>query len=91
MVGCVLRQLKPSELYILSHGKSLGLRPRPFPQLRMFVMLYPIRTFMSQISQFIVGFLLTQSTLDQLSRKFTIGDYFIEKILYTSKVSLLNK
>ena len=35
MVGCVLSQLKPSELYILSCGKGLGLRPGPFPQLRM--------------------------------------------------------
>ena len=35
MVGCVLSQLKPSELYFLSCGKGLGLRPRPFPQLRM--------------------------------------------------------
>ena len=35
MVGCVLSQLKPSEHYILSCGKGLGLRPRPFPQLRM--------------------------------------------------------
>ena len=33
MVGCVLGQLKHLELYI--RGKSLGLRPRPFPQLRM--------------------------------------------------------
>ena len=42
MVGCVLSQLKPSELYILSFGKSLGLRP--FPQLRNveFLGLYPI-------------------------------------------------
>ena len=29
MVGCVLSQLKPSELYILSFEKGLGLRPRP--------------------------------------------------------------
>ena len=36
MVRCVLSQLKPSELYILSCGKSLGLRPQPFPQLRMY-------------------------------------------------------
>ena len=36
MVGCVLRQLKPSELYIFSCGKGHGLRPRPFPQLRMY-------------------------------------------------------
>ena len=35
MVGCVLSQLKPSELYILSCGKGHGLRPRPFLQLRM--------------------------------------------------------
>ena len=28
-----LSQLKPSELYILSFGKGLGLRPRPFTQL----------------------------------------------------------
>ena len=35
MVRCVLSRLKPSELYILSFGKSHGLRPRPFPQLRM--------------------------------------------------------
>ena len=34
MLGCVLSQSKPSELYILSCGKSLGLRPRLFPQLR---------------------------------------------------------
>ena len=32
---CVLRQLKPSELYILSCGKGHGLWPRRFPQLRM--------------------------------------------------------
>ena len=31
MVGCVLSQLKPSELYILSYEKGLGLRPRPRP------------------------------------------------------------
>ena len=35
MVGCVLSQLKPSELYILSCWKGLGLVPRPFSQLRM--------------------------------------------------------
>ena len=36
MVRRVLSQLKHSELYILSCGKDLGLRPRPFPQLRMY-------------------------------------------------------
>ena len=36
MVGCVLSQLKPSEFYILSCEKGLGLRPWPFPQLRMY-------------------------------------------------------
>ena len=35
MIGCVLSQLKPSELYILCCEKGHGLRPRPFPQLRM--------------------------------------------------------
>ena len=35
MFGCDLSQLKPSELYILSFEKDLGLRPRPFLQLRM--------------------------------------------------------
>ena len=35
MVGYVLSQLKPSEVYILSCGKGLGLRPRPFSQLSM--------------------------------------------------------
>ena len=30
MAGCVLIQLKPSELYILSCDRSVGLRPRPF-------------------------------------------------------------
>ena len=35
MFGCVLSQLKPSEFYILSCEKGLGLRPRPFSQLRM--------------------------------------------------------
>ena len=35
MVGCVLSQLKSSELYILSCEKGHGLRPRPFSQLRM--------------------------------------------------------
>ena len=35
MVVCVLSQLKPSELYILSLEKALGLRPRPFSKLRM--------------------------------------------------------
>ena len=35
MAGCVLSQLKHSELYILSCGKGLGLPPLPFPQLRM--------------------------------------------------------
>ena len=33
--GCVLSQLKPSELYTLSCGRGLGLRPRPFLQLRV--------------------------------------------------------
>ena len=32
--GRMCFKLKPSELYILSWGKSLVLRPRPFPQLR---------------------------------------------------------
>ena len=36
MFGCVLSQLKPSELYILSCGKGRGLRPWPFPQQRMY-------------------------------------------------------
>ena len=36
MVGCVSSQLKPSELYILSFEKILGLRPRPFSKLRMY-------------------------------------------------------
>ena len=36
MVGCVLSQLKPSELYILSCRKGLCLRPRPFSQLIMY-------------------------------------------------------
>ena len=31
----VFKSVKPSELYILSRGKGHGLRPRPFPQLRM--------------------------------------------------------
>ena len=37
MVGCILSQLKPSTsaLSILSCGKGHGLRPRPFPQLKM--------------------------------------------------------
>ena len=35
MVGCVLSQLKPSELYILSCGKDRGLQARFFPQVRM--------------------------------------------------------
>ena len=35
MVGCVLSQLKHSELYTLSCGKGHGLRPRLFPQLRI--------------------------------------------------------
>ena len=35
MVVCVLSQLKPSELNIFRCGISIGLRPRPFPQLRM--------------------------------------------------------
>ena len=35
MVGCVLSQLKPSEFYILSFEKGLGLRPRPFSKLRI--------------------------------------------------------
>ena len=35
MVECVLSQLKPWELYIRSCEKGLGLRPRPFSQLRM--------------------------------------------------------
>ena len=43
MVGCVLSQLKPSELYILICEKGLGLRPQPFSQLRMFLGLYFIR------------------------------------------------
>ena len=30
MVGCVLSQLTPSELYILSWGIGLGLRPQSF-------------------------------------------------------------
>ena len=30
MIGCVLSQLKPSELYILSFEKGLGLRPLAF-------------------------------------------------------------
>ena len=43
MVGCVLSQLKPSALYILSCEKCLGLRPLPFSQLRMLLLgLYPI-------------------------------------------------
>ena len=41
MVGCVLSQLKPSELYILSCGKGRGLRPRPFPQLRLLIIRDP--------------------------------------------------
>ena len=36
MVGCVLSHLNLSELYILSCGKGLGLRPWPFTQLRMY-------------------------------------------------------
>ena len=36
MVGCVLSQLKPSELYILSFEKVLSLRPRPLSKLRMY-------------------------------------------------------
>ena len=35
MVGSVLSQSKPSELYILSCVKGLGLPPRPFTQLRV--------------------------------------------------------
>ena len=35
MVGCVLSQLKPSELYILSCREDRGLRARFFPQVRM--------------------------------------------------------
>ena len=42
MVWCVLSQVKPSELYILSCEKGLGLRPWPLSQLRMFLGLYPI-------------------------------------------------
>ena len=34
MVGCVLNQLKPSELYIVSCGNGLGLQP--FQQLRIY-------------------------------------------------------
>ena len=45
MVDCVLGQLKPSKLYILSCGKNLGLRPRRLPQLRIELLgLYPILT-----------------------------------------------
>ena len=44
MVGCVLSQLKPSEFYILSFEKSLGLRPRPLSKLKNVELLglYPI-------------------------------------------------
>ena len=42
MVGCVLSQFKPSELYIVSCEKAIGFRPRSFSQLRMFLGLYPI-------------------------------------------------
>ena len=35
MAVCVFSQLKPSELYILSFEKSIGLWPRPFSKLRM--------------------------------------------------------
>ena len=44
MLGCVLSQLKPSELNILIFKKGLGPRPRPFSKLRMFLGLYPIHT-----------------------------------------------
>ena len=42
MVGCVLSQLIPPELYILSCGRSLGLRPRPFPQVTFQVTAYAV-------------------------------------------------
>ena len=35
MVGCVLSQLKPSGISILTCEKGLGFRPRPISQLRM--------------------------------------------------------
>ena len=34
-VTSIVFRIKPEELYILSCGKGLGRRPRPFPQLRM--------------------------------------------------------
>ena len=55
MVGCALSQLKPSELYSLSWGKGLGLRPRlsasAFSSAKNVEVLglYPIRKFRRQI------------------------------------------
>ena len=52
MVGCVLSQLKPSELNILSCGKGLGQRPRPSASTFYtaknveLLGLYPIRTWL---------------------------------------------
>ena len=45
MVGCVLGQLKPSELYIFKCGKGLGLLPGPFPTAKNVELLglYPIQ------------------------------------------------
>ena len=47
MVGCVLSQLKPSELYILSCGKGLGLQLRPFFTAKSFG-LYPMHILRHQ-------------------------------------------
>ena len=45
MVECVLIQLKPSDLYIISFEKGLGLRPRPFSTAKNVELfgLYPIQ------------------------------------------------
>ena len=49
MFGCVLGQLKPSEFYIISSKKSLGLRPRTFSQLKCKLLgLYPIHNALYQ-------------------------------------------
>ena len=57
MVGCILSQLKPSELYIFSCGKGRGLRPRPFPQLRMWsssgFILYLMALYMFMFPQYL--------------------------------------
>ena len=83
MVGFVLSQLKPSELYNLSCENGLGLRPRPFSQLRLGF--YPIHNCCSRYNK------QYKNTEFRITRSTHLIILYLLSLIFTRKFTNINK